>query len=104
MQQDELAAWLRLLLTPGVGNQTARRLLAAYSTPVALRLRSDGQTEVSVLRIGSYGTMTDKTLELLPGDYVAVGRRNGYRDVRIEFRVRPGQTPAEVLVQCVEKV
>ncbi|MCB1631079.1 MAG: hypothetical protein H7A12_03935 [Pseudomonadales bacterium] len=83
---------------------TARRLLGAYSTPVALHLRSDGQTEVSVLRIGSYGTMTDKALELLPGDYVAVGRRTGYRDVRIAFRIRPGQAPGEVLVQCVEKV
>jgi DNA processing protein len=26
---DELSAWLRLLLTPGVGRTTARRLLAA---------------------------------------------------------------------------
>lgn len=33
MQQDELAAWLRLLLTPGVGNQTARRLLALCGLP-----------------------------------------------------------------------
>ena len=57
-----------------------------------------------MLRIGSYGTMTDKALELLPGDYVAVGRRTGYRDVRIAFRIRPGQAPGEVLVQCVEKV
>ena len=50
------------------------------------------------------GGVTDKALELLPGDYVAVGRRTGYRDVRIAFRVRPGQAPGEVLVQCVEKV
>ncbi len=33
MPQDELAAWLRLLLTPGVGNQTARRLLALCGLP-----------------------------------------------------------------------
>ena len=29
MDRDELAAWLRLTLTPGVGNEAARRLLAA---------------------------------------------------------------------------
>lgn len=30
---DDLGAWLRLLLTPGVGPETARRLLAAFGPP-----------------------------------------------------------------------
>lgn len=33
MDRDELAAWLRLVLTPGVGNGAARRLLAAFGLP-----------------------------------------------------------------------
>lgn len=33
MERDELAAWLRLQLTPGVGNESARRLLAAFGLP-----------------------------------------------------------------------
>lgn len=33
MHRDELAGWLRLLLTPGVGRDTARRLLAAFGLP-----------------------------------------------------------------------
>lgn len=33
MDRDELAAWLRLELTPGVGNATARRLLVAFGLP-----------------------------------------------------------------------
>lgn len=33
MDRDELAAWLRLSLTPGVGNLSARRLLAAFGLP-----------------------------------------------------------------------
>lgn len=33
MDNEELAAWLRLQLTPGVGNETARRLLAAFGLP-----------------------------------------------------------------------
>lgn len=36
MDRDELAAWLRLALTPGVGNGAARRLLAAFGLPQAL--------------------------------------------------------------------
>jgi DNA processing protein len=33
MDREALAGWLRLLLTPGVGNDTARRLLAAFGLP-----------------------------------------------------------------------
>ena len=36
MERDELAAWLRLTLTPGVGNETARKLLAAFGLPQTL--------------------------------------------------------------------
>lgn len=33
MERDELAGWLRLESTPGVGNNTARRLLTAFGLP-----------------------------------------------------------------------
>lgn len=33
MERIELAAWLRLALTPGVGNEHARKLLAAFGLP-----------------------------------------------------------------------
>jgi DNA processing protein len=36
MQTDELRAWLRLTLTPGVGNESARKLLAAFGLPQAI--------------------------------------------------------------------
>src|SRR5687767_8970387 len=36
MEREELAAWLRLTLSPGVGNTGARRLLAAFGLPLAI--------------------------------------------------------------------
>jgi DNA processing protein len=33
MERDELAAWLRLAMTPGVGRGSARKLLAAFGLP-----------------------------------------------------------------------
>jgi DNA processing protein len=36
MDRAELAAWLRLVLTPGVGNGAARRLLAAFGLPASV--------------------------------------------------------------------
>ena len=40
MNRDAWAAWLRLSLTPGVGNDTARRLLAAFGLPEAIWAQS----------------------------------------------------------------
>lgn len=36
MDRTELAAWLRLTLTPGVGNGSARKLLAAFGLPESI--------------------------------------------------------------------
>jgi DNA processing protein len=36
VERDDLAAWLRLTLTPGVGNATARRLLATFGLPQSI--------------------------------------------------------------------
>ena len=36
MERDELAAWLRLSLSQGIGNESARRLLAAFGLPQAV--------------------------------------------------------------------
>jgi DNA processing protein len=41
MQKGELAAWLRLALTHGLGNNSARRLLAAFGLPGALFEQSE---------------------------------------------------------------
>ena len=36
IDQDGLAAWLRLTLTPGIGGETQRKLLAAFGLPEAV--------------------------------------------------------------------
>ena len=47
MEREELAAWLRLTLTPGVGNGTARKLLASFGLPDALF----GQSATALLQV-----------------------------------------------------
>jgi len=39
MERNELSAWLRLTLTPGVGSETARKLLAAFGLPESIFLQ-----------------------------------------------------------------
>ena len=45
----ELGAWLRLSLTPGVGAESARRLLAAFGEPQAIF----GQSETALSQVVS---------------------------------------------------
>lgn len=42
IDRDELAAWLRLLETPKVGRESARRLLAAFGSPQAVMAATTG--------------------------------------------------------------
>jgi len=80
------------------------RLLKRAATPLPVQLVSDGQTEVAVLKIGRFGAFDSRQLELRPGNYVAVGIRPGYRDVRIEFRVAPEIDMQPVVVSCEEAI
>lgn len=81
MQRDELAAWLRLALTPRVGNASARKLLAAFGLPQAVFAQDDealaqvvGQRHVDALRAPPPGfdAQLDTTLRWLEGDGRAV--------------------------------
>lgn len=79
-------------------------LLEDSQVPRTISLLSDNLTEVTVLRIADLGLFEQTTLSLKPGNYVAVGRRAGYREVREEFTVGFGQTPEQVVVRCEERV
>jgi DNA processing protein len=45
MERDELSDWLRLTLSPGVGNGSARRLLAAFGLPASIYTQSPAALE-----------------------------------------------------------
>lgn len=80
------------------------RLVTLLSTPVPVVLESDGLTEVVLFRVGELGTFDLHTVELRPGTYTVVGRRAGFRDVRLRFKVGPGQPPPTVSVRCTEAI
>jgi len=80
------------------------RIVVLASTPIPITLASDGQTEVTVYRVGALGAFTVKELALRPGDYIAVGQRRGFRDVRENFSVLPGVANEPVQVVCTEPI
>lgn len=63
MERDELAGWLRLALTPGVGDGTARRLLAAFGLPDAVF----GQSQAALAQV--CGAAQAKALAAFPPDF-----------------------------------
>lgn len=79
-------------------------LLESSQIPLSIRFISDGLTDVTLLRIGELGTFEATRVDLKPGRYAAVGRRDGFREVREEFTVGFGLTPAVVIVRCDEPI
>lgn len=77
MNREELAAWLRLLLTPGVGTDSARKLLAAFGLPEAIFGQSVSALQVVVGLQRAHALLTEP--EELPAaqqkleDWLAAG-------------------------------
>ncbi len=79
------------------------KALEASQIPVTVRLESDNRTRVTVLRVAELGAFSQHELALKPGHYVALGSREGYRDVRVEFQVAGGSGTA-IVVMCKDPV
>ncbi|TAH13582.1 MAG: DNA-protecting protein DprA [Curvibacter sp.] len=66
MERDELSAWLRLQLTPGVGNASGRKLLARFGLPQQIFDQSIGSLEACV------SAKQAQSLQLLPSELAAL--------------------------------
>ncbi|MGE4244317.1 hypothetical protein, partial [Ramlibacter sp.] len=107
-QAQALLTNARAVAAPGPKLQRQIGALATaikhYRTPVTVTLHSDGQTAVSVSRAGTLAPFVSQQLTLLAGRYTATGKRDGYRDVRVEFTVDPAAPPPAVDVRCTEVI
>jgi hypothetical protein len=79
-------------------------LVELASKPIQVRLESDQLTSVTLYRVGALGAFAAKEVELRPGTYTAIGSRDGYRDVRQTFTVRPGRNLAPIRLVCIEPI
>ena len=79
-------------------------LLRVAAIPVPVEFRSDDLTEVVIYKVGRLGTFLNRTLDLKPGSYVAVGSREGYRDVRRNFRIAADGNMQSIVLICEEPI
>lgn len=80
------------------------RLVDVAMKPISVRLTSDQFTTVTLYRVGALGAFAARDVELRPGTYTVIGSRDGYRDVRQTFTVRPGRNLPPIRVVCIEPI
>ncbi len=81
-----------------------QQALTAARTAVTLLVHSDNETQVTIYKVGTLGRFAQRQLALYPGRYTAVGRRTGYRDVRVEFELSARDPAPRVEIRCVERI
>jgi hypothetical protein len=98
--------WLKEGSAPVLERQRAalERELERFAQSIRTVIESDGMTEVRIQRVGLLGAFERKELELQPGRYVAIGTRAGFRDVRLEFSLMPGESTPVIDIRCSESV
>tara|TARA_Y200000002_G_scaffold124505_1_gene102131 strand:+ start:689 stop:2089 length:1401 start_codon:yes stop_codon:yes gene_type:complete len=69
-----------------------------------INLLSDQKTEITIFKVGTIGLFEKYTMSLIPGEYIAQGRRSGFRDKRVEFVIEPSQTIKDITIICSEKI
>jgi len=91
---------------PSLRIQMARlsTMLPEFEKPVHLSLLSDSLTQVAIPGVGTFGSFSRRDIELKPGHYTVIGTRDGYRDVRRDITVSPGEQSQTVNVSCSEPI
>ncbi|MDH3328677.1 MAG: hypothetical protein OEM01_05535 [Desulfobulbaceae bacterium] len=90
---------------PLLQSQVSRleKLVAAAATHIDVTLRSDNATNIEIYHVGRFNPFYEKRLALRPGKYIIVGRRPGFRDVRLTVEVKADNTmPLFVFIRCEE--
>ncbi|HEV7609117.1 MAG TPA: protein kinase [Steroidobacteraceae bacterium] len=108
VEAERLLARARALPSQGpvIRSQVSRLelLLPTFNQPVMLALESDNATEVAIQRVGFFGAFDRREVTLKPGKYTVTGKRSGFRDVRREITVAPGQGAQTIVIRCLEPI
>jgi hypothetical protein len=107
-QASAVLAGAQLIPNPGpkLEGQIERldALLRIAATPVRVSFQSDNLTDVVIYKVGQLGIFSARSINLKPGVYMAVGTREGYRDVRRSFRVVADGAMPPIILTCEEPI
>lgn len=80
------------------------RFISKATTSVRVVVKSDGNTEISVRRVGIVGKILQKAINLRPGNYTFEGKRAGYKSKLVNLRVPFDGAGIEIRIVCDEKI
>jgi tetratricopeptide (TPR) repeat protein len=107
-ETEQILAKARSIDDPGpiLQKQTIElaELVRAATTPVEVTLRSDNETSVIIYQIGMFGKFIEKSVTLLPGNYTLVGFRPGFRDVRLNLKVKAEDRHIFFEIRCEDPI
>ena len=84
--------------------ENVSKIIVQARNPIPVNFFSDNKTKVTIFKIGSLGLFEKRTIELVPGKYVALGQRVGFRDVRLDFAIEPNEVDKNISIMCVESI
>ncbi len=84
--------------------ESVSKIIVQARNPIPVNFFSDNKTKVTILKVGSLGLFEKRTIELVPGKYVALGQRVGFRDVRLDFAIEPNEVDKNISIMCVESI
>lgn len=107
--QNEVSRLRNLTDNIDTGERIGKKLERLYemsllwTTPVLINLSSDGYTNV-ILRPGrNLGRFRSQKVQLMPGEYELIGRRDGFREVRRSLRLDPNAEPRNIEIKASER-
>ena len=84
--------------------ENVSKIIVQARNPIPVNFFSDNKTKVTIFKIGSLGLFEKRTIELVPGNYVVLGQRIGFRDVRLDFAIEPNEVDKNISIMCVESI
>lgn len=84
--------------------QTLRNLIDNANRVVDVRIESDGLTHLTLLRHSNIGPTQGHQTRLRPGKYTLRGTRVGYRDILVNFEIKPEDKDLRVFAACSEQI
>ena len=83
--------------------QRLKRQFDKWTVAVPLTIHSDSRTEIQIRPGRKLGQFRTTSLEVYPGRYTLVARRDGFREKRVALTVEPDNRPIVVELVCDER-
>ena len=84
--------------------QTLEHLIEQANRIVNVTIESDGLTDLVLIRHSNIGSTQRYQTRLRPGRYTIRGTRVGYRDILVNFDVKPEDSELRVFAACSEQI